>query len=45
VNGNTSTELWERIEPELLRQMVKIFANAGRGVSIVETESSKEEDK
>ena len=46
MNGNTSTEaLWDQIAPELFRQMVEVFANAGRGVAIVpENESKWEED-
>ena len=42
-----AADLWDQIGPEVLRQMVAVFAAAGQGVEIApvpETESSKWEE-
>jgi len=40
-----ATGLWERVEPEALRQMVEQFAAIGRGVRIEPVPDREEEDE
>jgi hypothetical protein len=45
VNDSTvGIDLWERIEPDVLRQMVEVFGAIGQGVR-VESVPDREEDE
>jgi hypothetical protein len=46
VNDSTAvTDLWEQVEPDVLRQLVEVFAAIGRGVRIEPVPSREEDDK
>jgi hypothetical protein len=42
-NDSTTTDLWKQVEPDVLRRMVEVFADLGRGVR-VEPVPDREED-
>jgi hypothetical protein len=46
VNDSTAVrELWEQVEPDVLRQMVAVFAAIGQGVRVEPVPDREEEDK